>query len=253
MGSLSQPVIHYEDNHLIVVEKTAGMLTQSDASGDISLMDVVKEYIRIRYDKPGNVFLGMVQRLDKPVSGLIMFAKTSKAASRLSRSIASREVIKLYLALVKNTGTVSLRIHEDRPWTSLHHHLLRKGDISILLDKPRNHTREASLSYKTLIYNRDYALLLVNLHTGRKHQIRAQLAHAGVPIINDTKYGGPGDGPSGQIGLHACFLEIHHPTRKIQLDFYSSPPEFFKERLTSKSLDKIIYDNTNELRYNSSI
>jgi len=249
MSSLSEPVIHYEDNHLIVVEKPAGMLTQADASGDISLMDVVKEYIKVQYNKPGKVFLGMVHRLDKPVSGIIMFAKTSKAASRLSRSISSREVIKLYLALVKISDRNVQCIHNNGQWTILHHHLLRKGDLSILIDRPGNTTREASLSFKTLTSNSEYALLLVNLHTGRKHQIRAQLAHAGLPIVNDTKYGALREGPTGQIGLHACYLSINHPTQKVPFDFFSSPPDFFKERITTRSLYKLINDNTDELRY----
>ena len=249
MSSLSEPVIHYEDNHLIVVEKPAGMLTQADASGDISLMDIVKEYIKEQYNKPGKVFLGMVHRLDKPVSGIIMFAKTSKAASRLSKSISSREVIKLYLALVKFSTTNDQSIHNNGRWTSLHHYLLRKGDVSLILDRPGNSTREASLSFKTLKCNSDYALLLVNLHTGRKHQIRAQLAHAGLPIVNDTKYGALSDDPSIQIGLHACFLSINHPTLKVPVDFFSSPPDFFTKRIGTRSLYKLINDNADELRY----
>ncbi len=238
--------IHYEDNHLIAVEKPAGMLTQGDASGVVPLMDIVKDYIKTRYKKPGNVFLGMVHRLDKPVSGIVLFAKTSKAASRLSRSFASRETLKMYLALVRTKDKEGVLAVAHNKWITAEQFLVREGSRSVIHDKPRNGAKHVSLSYKQVTREKGYRLLAVNLHTGRKHQIRAQLAYAGLPIVNDTAYGAEQDGPAGKIGLHAYFLRIPHPTRKIPVDILSDPPKFFTDRLPFDTMDELINEITGD-------
>ena len=240
MDTASPLQIHYEDNHLIAVEKPAGMLTQGDASGAVSLMDMVKDYIKTRYNKPGNVFLGMVHRLDKPVSGIVMFAKTSKGASRLSRSFASRETLKLYLALVKQQGKEDKYAVSESQWITVEQFLRRENNRSVIYDNPRDGAKNVSLSYKQVTRGKDYRLFAVNLHTGRKHQIRAQLAHAGFPIVNDTAYGAGKDGPAGKIGLHAYFLRIPHPTKKISVDILSEPPDFITGRLSCNNIEELI-------------
>ena len=195
----------YEDNHLIAVNKPAGVPVQGDASGAVSLLDLTREYIRKTYRKPGNVFTGLLHRLDRPVSGVVLFAKTSKAAARISEQLRSRSVEKTYWALVHG------RMAPPRGTLSAY---IRKGEKrSAVVAEGDRDGKEALLSYRTLSSSGKGSLLEIRLHTGRKHQIRVQLSDAGCPIEGDVKYGAPYALPDGVIRLMSRALAFKHPTR----------------------------------------
>ena len=198
----------YEDNHIIIVNKKSGEIVQGDKTGDRPLSDLVKDYIKEKYAKPGAVFLGVVHRLDRPVSGLVVFARTSKALSRLNKMFAEGRVHKTYWAIVKNAP----RISEG----TLEHWLVRneKQNKSYAYDKEKPHAKKAILKYRTLGHSDNYTLLEVNLMTGRHHQIRCQLAAIGCPIKGDLKYGAPRSNPDGSISLMARRIEFIHPVSK---------------------------------------
>lgn len=194
--------ILYEDNHLIAVEKPAGVLTQGDSTNDISLMDEVKKYLKAKYKKPGNVFLGLLHRLDWPVSGIVLFAKTSKGASRLSEQFRSRLVEKRYDAIVlgklnQKEGTLINYLKKDT-----------KQKKMTVLKKPEPYSQKAELFYRVVASNDKYSLLKIRLKTGRFHQIRAQLAFAGFPILGDLKYGGSAVLADKSIALQASYLSF---------------------------------------------
>jgi 23S rRNA pseudouridine1911/1915/1917 synthase len=193
----------YEDNHLISVNKPAGILVQGDRSGEESLMDVVKEYIRERYQKPGNVFLGTVHRLDRPVSGVVLFARTSKAASRLMRQWQAREVKKTYWAVVEG----ALEPEQGR----IEGHLRKSGKRVRTAKEGDPGAKEAVLEYRTLAHGNGISLVEIGLITGRKHQIRAQLSQAGCPVVGDVKYGANGFLKDKTIRLVARSLSFRHP------------------------------------------
>ena len=196
----------YEDNHLIAVNKPAGVLVQGDRTGDISLLDIVKEYIKKKYQKPGNVFLALLHRLDRPVSGIVLFAKTSKGASRLSQQIRSRTISKIYLARVE--GVMHLKKGDL-------HSFIKKGLKTVqIIKKEETGSQSALLSYRTIKKRKDTSLLEIQLHTGRKHQIRAQLSAAGCPIVGDKKYGASYTLKDQSIHLFAKSLTFSHPTKK---------------------------------------
>ena len=215
--------ILYEDNHLICIDKPAGVLTQADRSGSLSLLENVKGYIKERDNKPGNVFLGLVQRLDKPVSGVIVFAKTSKAASRLSEQIRKHQVFKFYLAVTEITAGGAISLNE---WRGQHHYVHRKKDITRASDVAEKGSQHAELRLRTLQAGSGYGLHLVQLLTGRKHQIRAQLSHLGLPICGDVKYGSRASYGGPGIGLHALCLGLVHPVRREELAIVANPPRF---------------------------
>ena len=209
----------YEDNHLIVVNKRPGDIVQGDKTGDIPLSEVVKQYIAAKYNKPGAVFLGVVHRLDRPTSGLVVFARTSKALARLNKMFAERETKKTYWAMVKTTPNPL----EGR----LEHYLLRnpKQNKSYAHLKPVPDSKRAVLNYRTLAQSDHYTLLEIDLETGRHHQIRCQLAVIGSPIKGDLKYGAQRSNPDGSIHLHARALTLMHPVQKELMTFVAPVPE----------------------------
>lgn len=228
--------ILFEDNHLICVSKPAGQLTQGDRSGSVSLLDSVKEHIKIRDSKPGKVYLGMVQRLDKPVSGVIVFAKTSKAASRLSEGIRNHEVTKLYLAV---TEVRSQEAVELESWLELRHYLQRIKDRTVVCSAGTEHARYGVLQMRSLVANDRYGCHLIRLITGRKHQIRAQLAHVGLPICGDLKYGSRKQHWAEGIALHAIRLEFTHPVRHEPVSMVSQPPPLFLSCFSEQEISAI--------------
>ena len=209
--------ILYEDNHIIVVEKKPNIPSQSDKTGDIDMLTLVKDYIKEKYKKPGNVYLGLVHRLDRPVGGIMIFAKTSKAASRLSNQVREKIFKKKYLAVVdgkfeKNQGTLEDYLYKDE-----------RHNMSKVVKKEKKNSKLAKLDYKVLKYNqvKDLSLVEINLHTGRHHQIRVQLSSFGHSIFGDQKYGTRGKGK--QIALWAYELTIIHPVTKEELTFKDLP------------------------------
>ena len=198
----------YEDNHIIIVNKQSGEIVQGDKTGDRPLSDIVKEYIKEKYQKPGAVFLGVAHRLDRPVSGLVVFARTSKALARLNKMFAEGEVHKTYWAIVKNAPRTS-----DG---TLEHWIVRneKQNKSYAYDHERPNAKKAILKYRALSHSDNYTLLEVNLMTGRHHQIRCQLAAMGCPIKGDLKYGASRSNPDGSISLMARRVEFIHPVSK---------------------------------------
>ncbi len=198
----------YEDNHIIAVNKRSSDLSQGDKSGDESLDALVKKYIARKYNKPGDVFLGVVHRLDRPVSGVILYARTSKALERFNQMFRDGQVKKMYLAIVKerppeDQGTITgfLKKNEKQNKTYVYDHKVKES-------------KEASLSYRVAGRSERYYLLEVDLHTGRHHQIRAQLAKIGCPIKGDLKYGFQRSNENGGISLHARRIEFLHPVKK---------------------------------------
>lgn len=218
--------ILYEDNHLIAVNKEAGVLSQKDSSGIPSLIEMVKDYIKVKYSKPGAVFCGPVHRLDKPVSGIIVFARTSKAAERLQKEFAGRTVVKMYIALVE-----SGKRYETGTWVECEDRLVRKRGYSERAGAASRDVKTAQLRFMCLASNEQYSLLLVRLLTGRKHQIRAQLASQGTPVAGDGIYGSREPLPDGSICLHALSVKFTHPTRHEPVEIVSPIPERISDRI----------------------
>ena len=210
--------ILYEDNHLVIVNKWPSEIVQGDKTGDTPLSETVKQYIKKKYNKPGEVFLGVVHRLDRPVGGVTVFARTSKSLARMNALIKERAITKKYWAIVKNSPPESEAI--------LKHHLARneKKNKSFVYQKLVPNSKEAILSYKIIAQSKDYYLLEVDLHTGRHHQIRAQLASIGCPVKGDLKYGFPRSNKDGSISLHARSIEFIHPVKKEQISIVANPP-----------------------------
>ncbi len=210
-------VLH-EDNHLIVVNKRVGDIVQGDKTGDKPLSEVVKEYIKVKYNKPGEVFLGVVHRLDRPTTGIVVFARTSKALTRLNELFSNRETQKTYWAIVKNKPINT----EDK----LVHYLKRneKNNTSKAHLKEVPDSKLASLDYKIIATLQNYFALEINLHTGRHHQIRAQLSAIGSPIKGDLKYGFDRSNPDGGIHLHARKLVFVHPVSKENIEIIAPIP-----------------------------
>ena len=209
----------YEDNHIIVVNKTASEIVQADKTGDTPLSETVKQYLKEKYQKPGNVFLGVTHRLDRPVSGLVIFAKTSKALTRLNEMFRAGEVKKTYWAVVKNAAKESEG--------ELVHFLVRneKQNKSYAYDKEVPNSKKAVLDYRLIGRSDNYYLLEVDLKTGRHHQIRCQLAKMGCPIKGDLKYGSPRSNPDGSICLHARRVRFVHPVSKELIELKAPLPE----------------------------
>ncbi len=210
--------ILHEDNHIIVVNKRVGDIVQGDKTGDQPLSEIVKEYIKDKYNKPGEVFLGVVHRLDRPTSGIVVFARTSKALMRLNELFSNRETQKTYWAVVKNKPSKNS--------DTLVHFLKRneKNNTSKAHLKEVPESKKASLEYTIIKELNNYFALEINLHTGRHHQIRAQLAAIGCPIKGDLKYGFDRSNPDGGIHLHARKLVFIHPVTKVKLELIAPTP-----------------------------
>lgn len=215
----SEDQIIFEDNHMMVINKKAGQLVQGDKTGDLSLLELIKDFIKKRDDKPGNVFLGLVHRIDRPTSGLVIYAKTSKALSRLTVMVKDREVKKTYWALVAK---------EMIPKSQRLVHYLQKNEKTnkaTVFVKPTDGAKESILTYQIIKTLDNYQLLEIDLETGRHHQIRAQLSKIGVPIKGDLKYGAPRSNPDGGISLHARKLQFIHPVTKENMEITAPVPQ----------------------------
>lgn len=213
-----QQRILYEDNHLIAINKLAGELAQGDKTGDKTLIDTLKAYIKIKDHKPGNVYLGLIHRLDRPTSGILIFAKTSKALTRMNELFKTREVQKKYWAIVEGKPEAT----SDR----LEHYLRKNAKTNkvSVFQKPTPEAKQAILTYEVLGNLNFYSLVEVDLHTGRSHQIRAQLSHIHHAIKGDLKYGAKRSNPDGSISLHARSVHFIHPVTKEEIDITAPPP-----------------------------
>lgn len=211
----------YLDNHLLVINKPAGLLVQADRTGDADVLTLAKDYLKERFDKPGDVFVGLVHRLDRPVSGLVALARTSKAAARLSDQFRRRTPEKDYLAMVEGSCR-GAGIAED---------YLKKTDRGVkVVERQEEGARRAVLQWRTLGEEDGFTLVAVKLKTGRKHQIRVQLAAIGHPIVGDVRYGAERRLDDRNIALHAYRLALTHPTRKEWLSWTASPPASWGSR-----------------------
>jgi len=213
------PKLIYEDNHLLVVEKPVNIPSQADESTDPDLLSILKKDLKCRYQKPGEVYLGLVHRLDRPVGGVMVFAKTSKAAARLSAQIRNGEFKKKYLAVVYG--------RPDNMQGTLKHLLLKdsnKNKVSVV-SRPQTGAKEAILDYELLAEQEGLSLVRINLQTGRSHQIRVQFAFIGHPLYGDQKYGAEYNKPGQQIALWSTEIHCLHPTKNEPMTFQSTVPE----------------------------
>ena len=209
----------FEDNHIVVVKKRAGDITQGDKTGDKPLSDVVKEYIKDKYNKPGDVFLGVVHRLDRPTSGIIIFARTSKALERLNKMLRDKTINKTYWAVVKN--------HPKKEKDTLINFLRKnpKNNKSTAYPKEIDGSKKAILHYAVIKKLDNYSLIEIDLETGRHHQIRTQLSNIGSPIKGDLKYGFDRSNKDGSIHLHARKIQFVHPVSKEQINLTAPTPK----------------------------
>lgn len=209
----------YEDNHIIIVNKSVSEIVQGDKTGDKPLSEIVKDYIKEKYNKPGNVFLGVTHRLDRPTSGIVVFARTSKALPRLNEMFKNKEVSKTYWAVVKS--------RPKQEEGTLKHYLVRneKQNKSYAYDMEKPNSKQAILHYKLIAQSDKYYMLEVDLETGRHHQIRCQLSKIGCPIKGDLKYGADRSNPDGGINLHARKISFIHPVSKEKIEIVAPVPE----------------------------
>lgn len=231
-----QPItdrILYEDNHLIIINKMPSEIVQGDKTGDTPISETIKEYLKEKYKKPGQVYLGVVHRIDRPVSGCVIFAKTDKALSRMNKIIHDRKIRKKYFAVVKNKP--------PNQSGRLIHYLKKneKQNKSYCVKQTQEGSLKAELEYKLTGQSDNYYLLEIELHTGRHHQIRAQLAEIGCPIKGDLKYGFPRSNPDASIHLHARSTEFEHPVKKEKIIVTAPLPDeeiwnYFKHSLQKK-------------------
>ena len=213
--------IIYEDNHLLVVEKPVNILTQGDRTGDGHLLGLLKDYVKERYNKPGEVYLGLVHRLDRPVGGVMVFARTSKAAARLSQELQQGRFMKTYYAVIHGVPMSQSATLED---------YLLKDKRTNIVKKVSSHTpgnKKAVLAYRVLESQNDISLLEINLQTGRSHQIRVQMVEMGHPLFGDQKYGKGHNKEGQQLALWSAAIKFNHPTLKESMEFRSPPPQAF--------------------------
>lgn len=209
--------ILYEDNHLVIVNKMNNEPVQGDISGDLPLVEKVREYIRETYAKKGNVFCGLVHRIDRPVSGAVIFAKTSKALARMNQMVKDRKIDKFYIAVIEKRLDPVDGLLENYMWKN------EKQNKSYISDSMKEGYKKAELTYKTIGESKNYTFVEVKLLTGRHHQIRAQLAHAGAPIKGDLKYGARRSNKDGSISLHAARLIFEHPVSHKTIEIKAMP------------------------------
>jgi len=240
---MTSPIL-YEDNHLLIINKQPGEIVQGDKTGDEPMAEALKTYIKAKYHKPGEVFLGVVHRLDRPVSGAVIFARTSKALARMNELLKNREIRKVYWAIVGSSqfpvrSSQSIQRNEKpepgtgdweprtADWNHLTHYLKKneQQNRSYVHDLPGEGRLKAELKYRKIASCERYDLLEVELLTGRHHQIRAQLAAIGYPIKGDLKYGFPRSNPDGSISLHARLVEFVHPVRQELMNIMAPVPE----------------------------
>jgi 23S rRNA pseudouridine1911/1915/1917 synthase len=209
----------YEDNHLIAVNKTSSEIVQGDKTGDTPLSETLKQWLKEKYNKPGEVFIGVTHRLDRPVSGIVLFAKTSKALERMNAMFRESQLRKTYWAIVKNPP--------PQPEGELVHYLVRneKQNKSYASVNEKPHSKKAVLTYRLIARSDRYFLLEIDLKTGRHHQIRCQLADIGCPVRGDLKYGYSRSNPDGGISLHARKVEFIHPVSKNEIEIIAPVPE----------------------------
>jgi len=213
------PKIIFEDNHLLVVEKPVNIPVQEDNTNDLDMLNILKQDLKVRYSKPGEVYLGLVHRLDRPVGGIMVFAKTSKSAARLSEQIRTRTFMKTYLAIVRGTP--------QNQKCTLRDYLLKdcSSNMVSVVREGIEGSKEAVLDYEVLQSNGELSLLQVQLHTGRSHQIRVQLSHAGYTLYGDQRYGADVNKPGQQIALWAYSITFIHPTKKEEMIFTCETPK----------------------------
>lgn len=211
--------ILFEDNHLLIVNKLPSELVQGDKTQDASLLDAVKEYIRQTKQKEGAVFAGLIHRIDRPVSGVVMYARTSKALSRMNAQIKERKIQKQYLAIVRNKPPLKEDELEHFIWKN------EKLNKSFVVKPDHAGARQARLTYQLISSSESFHLLKIMLHTGRHHQIRVQLAEIGCPLLGDLKYGDKRSNPDGSICLHAYSLDFEHPVQKTKVQIKAPMPD----------------------------
>lgn len=209
----------YEDNHLLVVEKPVNILSQGDDTNDKDMVNLLKQYIKEKYNKPGNVFIGLVHRLDRPVGGVMVFAKTSKAASRLSEQIRNKTLKKTYRAVIHGTMVKEESILKDYLYKN------KKTNMVSVVNKNHKEAKNAELSYKTLDTKNGLSLVEIDLKTGRPHQIRVQFSSRKHPLFGDQRYGQGVNKVGQQISLWSYKIEIQHPTTKEKMEFICEPPK----------------------------
>lgn len=211
--------ILFEDNHIIVVNKKSGDLVQGDKTGDAPLSDILKNYIKTKYNKPGNVYLGVVHRLDRPTTGIVIFAKTSKALERLNKMLRDKKIDKTYWAIIKNKP--------QKEKDTLINYLRKnpKNNTATVFNKETKDTKKAILHYKVAKSLDNYHLLEIDLETGRHHQIRSQLAHINCPIKGDLKYGFNRSNKDAGIHLHARKINFIHPVKKVSIEIIAPTPK----------------------------
>ena len=218
---MNESNILFIDNHLLAINKSAGKLIQQDITGDPSLLDDAKHYLKEKFGKPGNVYLGLVHRIDRPVSGVVLFARTSKAASRLSEQFRLAKPRKIYLAIAEG------KVPDEGRWID---YISREGVTSRLAQKGEG--KEARLSFRRLKYNNGLSLVEVELETGRHHQIRLQFSSRGYPLLGDFRYGSQTKFGKKAIALHAYSLTVIHPTLKEEINFTAEAESFWSDFLT---------------------
>lgn len=224
----------YEDNHIIIVNKAPSEIVQADKTGDKPLSEVVKEYLKVKYNKPGNVFCGVTHRLDRPTSGVVVFAKTSKALSRLNEMFKNNEIDKTYWAIVKKLP--------EKTEATLTHYLIKneRTNKSTAYDVEKPNTKKSVLHYKLIGQSQNYNLLEVDLETGRHHQIRCQLSKIGSPIKGDLKYGAERSNPDGSISLHARKISFSHPVSKEKIEVVAPTPDDVLWKALSEGVENSI-------------